>query len=281
MVTSVRRSAAWTLVLMCLVLWPGVAFAQAPAPEYVGYVVRVTGKWTLQTSAHAAKAVDVAQWQEVPAGSRLVPADGSGQVSVLLIDGRTVVLDGAKPDTWKAPIALASTTAGDNNKWIRLVMRWLAEKPQVVVPAMARGPKEVAPLLDRIVEWAPAGIDPAMLLGSSVQQPLVLRFETLTNDGGTAPGDPAIVDWDPSAGRKPAILLRPALYRMIALDPEGASPGREAWILLVKPAEFARAARLFQNLVQIVGPLAKDDPRSGRGFLRAALLALANDSAGS
>jgi hypothetical protein len=268
------------VIVASIVLWAAVARPQSPARDYVGYVVRVAGGWTMQQDAQAAP-IKVVQWQELREGSRLVPTDAKGQVSVLLVDGRTVVLDAAKPETWKQPVHLVSASETGSNKWIRLAMRWLSEKPQVVVPAMARGAKEVTPLRDQVVRWSAAGIDPNALLGAAAQEPLILRFEALDNEGKTAPGDPLMLDWDPANGRKPPIVLEQSLYRVVAFDPDGVKPGRDMWILAVEPARFAQSARSFEELTRAAAPWATSDARSARGFLRAALLALANDTSGS
>jgi hypothetical protein len=278
------KSTALSFVCVAL-LSASVARSQPPAQpgqQYVAYIVRVTGDWALQTGAGAGSPTKVTQWQELLEGSRLVPAGSTGQLTVMLIDGRTVVLDASKPQTWKQPIHLATgSEAAGGSKWIRLAMRWLSEKPQVVVPAMARGTRDVAPLLDRVVQWSVDGLDPAPLLGTAARQPLILRFETLDKEGRRLPEDSLIVDWDPSEGRKPSIPLRPALYRVVALDPEGVDAGREAWILVVEPPRFARSSQLFDELARTVAPWADADARSARGFLRAALLVFANDASGS
>lgn len=265
-------------VLVCLVLCAG---SQLSAQQYVGYVVRVTGSWTLQNSADPAHPVKVAQWQELPLGCRLVPAEHEGRVSVWLVDGRIAVFDAAKPETWKQPIKLNSPAGSAGDKWIALAMRWLAAKPQVVVPAMARGSREVEPIRDQVVQWSSTGVDLATLLGAAVHQPLVIRFEPLSAEGRPIPEQATILDWDPAGSKKPSISVGPALYRMVVLDPEGLKAGQEAWVLVVKPAEFATRARLFEDLVRIAAPWAKDDARLARGFLRGGLLSLANEPPGS
>jgi hypothetical protein len=262
---------------MLLLIGATLAAAQAAAQEYVGYVVRVTGSWTLEMPRDPAHPVKVAQWQEVPVGSRLTPGGGTGEVGVWLVDGRVQAFDAVKPDTWKQPITLHATPESAGDKWIALAMRWLSAKPQVVVPAMARTPNAVTPIPDQVVPWSSGGVDPATVLGAAVQQPLILRFEPVSSEGKAMVEEAVMLDWDPAAGRKPSLAIRPALYRMVALDADGLRPGQEAWVLAVQPGDYPSLSAAFQNLERIAALWAKDDPRSARGFLRGALLSLANE----
>jgi hypothetical protein len=277
--TAAMKRVISAVACLGVVLWAGGASSQPAAPEYVGYVVRVSGSWTLDTAKSASAPTRVAQWLEVPAGSRMVPAGSVGEMTVVLINGRTLQLDAAKPETWKTPISLpASRDAGDG-KWMRLAMRWLSAKPQVVVPAMARGTKDAEPISDRVIEWSAGGVDGTAILGAS-QQAAILRFDPLDDEGARLAEAPVIVDWEPAEKRRPLIPVRPSLYRVVVLDPQGAIAAREAWVLVVPPAVYSSYSRLFKNLEQVVAPWGEQDPRSARGFLRAALLAMAGDASG-
>jgi hypothetical protein len=260
-----------------LIVCAALAAAPVRAQEYVGYVVRVTGNWRLEAARDPAHPVKVVRWQEVSSGSRFTPSGGAGEVSLWLVDGGVRTFDASQPDTWKQPVTLSAPPQSASDKWIALAMRWLSAKPQLVVPAMARTAREVEPLRDQVVAWSAAGIDAEALLGAAARQPLVLRFEPLSAEGQPISEGAAIVDWDPVAGRKPPIAVKPGLYRVVALDPEGLRPGQEAWILAVPEAEFPAATGLFQDLVRVAAPWAKDDARSARGFLRGALLSLAGE----
>lgn len=261
------------------VLWAAGANAQPAAPPYVGYVVRVSGSWTLTMASPTSAPTKVAQWLEVPAGSRIVPAESAGEMTIMLINGRTLQLEAARPETWKTPIDLPASRDAEDSKWIRLAMRWLSAKPQVVVPAMARGTTDAEPIADRVIEWSAAGIDAAAILGVS-EQAVILRLDPLDSEGARLAEAPIIVDWEPAEGRRPLISVRQSLYRVAVLDPQGSIAARETWVLVVAPAAYGSYSRLFKNLEQSVAPWAGNEPRSARGFLRAALLAMAGEASG-
>jgi hypothetical protein len=277
--TAAMNRVISTVACVGAVLWAGVASSQPAAPEYVGYVVRVSGSWTLTTANSASATTKATQWLEVPAGSRMVPAGSVGEMTIMLINGRTLQLDAARPETWKTPISMPASRDAEDGKWMRLAMRWLSAKPQVVVPAMARGTTDAEPISDRVIEWSAAGIDATAIVGAS-QQAVILRFDPLDSEGARLAEAPIIVDWEPAEGRRPSIPVRRSLYRVVVLDPQGSIAAREAWILVVTPAAYGSYSRLFEKLKQSVAPWAGDDPRSARGFLRAALLAMAGDASG-
>ncbi len=247
--------------------------AENPSPDSIGYVVKVYGDWNMVAAASSAP-TPLAQWQELPAGCRVAPATKEGQCTLFLTDGKTVVCEAAQPETWSAPLALGGADES-GGKLVRLAMRWLTKKPQVLMPAMSRGGETQSALRDQVVQWSEKGIDPASLLGPDIKDPSNLRFEPLSAEGAPIEGAaPVLVKWAPGLPSPARATLAPGLYNLVVLNQFNLRTGRDAWVLVAKPEAYAQAAPRFQELSAMAASWNETDPRSARGFLRASLLAL-------
>lgn len=199
---------------------------------------------------------------------------------MFLVNGETRVLEANRPETWQHPIMLGVEGKGES-RWVRLAMRWLSRKPQVLMPAMSRGDEVELPVAERVVAWSEKGIDLEALLTPAAKGPMRLGFEPLSSEGLPIADNPAristVFDLDPSSPDKPRAPLAEGLYRVTVLDGLGIRTGLDAWLLVCGAEGFTTANASFEESRTMAKDLAVVDPRSARGFLRGILLTLSNN----
>lgn len=260
-----RRGLWWTLSLSLAL----PAQAAAP-PADVGFVLEARGPWQLSSGGAAPQ--PLVAGQAVRAGDRLLPGSGEATLTVMLLDGKALHC----PAEARCAAPLQSEAAkGRTGGWARLAkaIGGLFSQPERYAATMSRG-EEVREAVG-VVKGGRVDLGDALSRLPAGTVPLVL---VPLDDAGAAQGDPLRLSVDPAAtgpARTPRVEgAAPGLYR-VQLE-----SGAEGWVYLAAPARFRAAAAGFARARAVAEGMGKEvSGRASRGFLRAALHAIARDAA--
>lgn len=287
-----RRAGRWVLHLSNLrVRGLGVLFAavfgMAGAPAHagqgvqdvIGFVVDLSGSWTIRGEAGAGAPVRLGQG--VPQGSRIRPVSPGALVTIAFFDGATLRCPGAREcgkPLRRRPVK------GENATVFSLladaVAKFFAAPEGLYIPAMSRG--AAADLEDAVVELSASRLDLTPVLARSRPGQRVFLLER-------AGGGPPVSSWQPVReievdwqGSGTVVVsaegVAPGLFRLVELDLRGdrEPTGQMAWILVAGPAGARGLQNSFLALQKIGSAWGEPvDPKLVAGLLRAGLESLA------
>lgn len=254
-----NRAAAAVVLLAAVAVVAIVAFKnrrenEAPK-EDVAFVLTITGEWVDADSHPLALGSAVR-------GGKMWRKSERGAIVFALLDDTVRSCDANLSCDFLELPATLSKDAGAGQRVFVAVKALFANRPERFATAMSRG----ASLHESIAKIDAGGIDIAPVLAGLPAGTIAVSFALPESD---TPVLETTVDWKPGS---PAIVsgaVSPGLVTLTA-DPPGAS----AWLLVLDPAKYERAATAWGDAAAKARPL-PDDAR--RAVLRAWLEKLSRE----
>lgn len=252
---------------------------RAAAQAEVGVVLDVYGGWYIDDSGRR----PLRKGDGVPAGGvlRIEAPAGADSIRILLSNGKTLVRRCVNADECSRPTFLPRALPRETSTFEAIVeagLRWFrrdAGRYSVHQVRSLTGSLREAVLEARggRVDFAPAlaemakGTYQLCLDADMTPDPLLERGECQRQ---------LSVVWDKtSASNASPAPINPGLYQLIVLERRHSGVRRtmnSAWVLVVGPSQYARAAASFGDARQLAGSWGEEfDEGTARGFLRAYL----------
>jgi hypothetical protein len=270
---------AFVFVLTCALGAPLLRSYEGPKDGSAGpenCVLGTTGHWVELDST--GKPLDAIRLGVSIKSNSCVAGDG-GTLVVSMTDRTTFLTCDRKdkecrPSTEYKCVRFVSASRGDRGVLASVIDAALCsgdEHPTHYRLAVSRGLEphvadSVIELEGTILDFAPAFVD---------MSPGRYRVRLENVDGG-APIGPVELEWSESHQGKARIQgIRPGLYRLLRLGPEGDLAEPEAWVLVDGPQDFAKDSAAFQLAKKEIGEWPEGvDPRAPGTVLRAYLESL-------